>query len=87
MPHVIARRRGRVRYQRVNRRRSAAPAARFGGDAAKAKATYVGMTPLTAEDVAECVAWAVTRPSHVNVDTLVVLATDQADATTVYRRT
>lgn len=38
---------------------------RFGGDAAKATATYAGMTPLTAEDVAHCVAWAVTRPTHV----------------------
>jgi NADP-dependent 3-hydroxy acid dehydrogenase YdfG len=59
---------------------------RFRGDAATAAATYAGMTPLTAEDVADCITWAVTRPPHVNVDTLVVLATDQADATSVHRR-
>jgi NADP-dependent 3-hydroxy acid dehydrogenase YdfG len=60
---------------------------RFAGDEAKATATYAGMTPLAAEDVADCITWAVTRPPHVNIDTLVVLATDQADATTVHRHT
>lgn len=60
---------------------------RFRGDSATADATYAGMTPLAAEDVADCIAWAVTRPQHVNIDRLVVLATDQADATTVHRRT
>ena len=36
------------------------------------------MTPLTADDVAECVVFAVTRPSHVNIDQLVVSPRDQA---------
>jgi NADP-dependent 3-hydroxy acid dehydrogenase YdfG len=59
---------------------------RFHGDAERAAAVYHGVTPLSADDVAECVAFAVTRPSHVNIDTLVVLARDQAGATTVHRR-
>ena len=44
------------------------------------------MTPLTAEDVADCIVWAATRPSHVNVDLLVVRPRDQATATAVHRR-
>lgn len=59
---------------------------RFQGDERAADAVYEGMTPLTAEDIAECVVFAVTRPSHVNIDTLVVLAREQAGATNVYRR-
>jgi NADP-dependent 3-hydroxy acid dehydrogenase YdfG len=59
---------------------------RFGGDAARAAAVYQGVTPLTAEDVAECVRWVAARPSHVNVDQLIVLARDQAGARQVHRR-
>ncbi|MCB1004915.1 MAG: SDR family NAD(P)-dependent oxidoreductase [Acidimicrobiales bacterium] len=59
---------------------------RFGGDEAQADAVYQGMTPLTADDVADCVAWAATRPSRVNIDQIVVLARDQAGARTVHRR-
>lgn len=60
---------------------------RFGGDQAKADAVYDAMTPLTAADIADCVAWVATRPSHVNIDQIVVLARDQAGATRVHRRT
>jgi NADP-dependent 3-hydroxy acid dehydrogenase YdfG len=59
---------------------------RFHGDERAAEAVYEGITPLTAEDVAECIAFSVTRPSHVNVDVLVVLARDQSGAATVHRR-
>jgi NADP-dependent 3-hydroxy acid dehydrogenase YdfG len=59
---------------------------RLRGDDAAAEAVYEGMTPLTAEDVAECIAFAVTRPSHVNIDVLVVLARDQSGAATVHRQ-
>ena len=59
---------------------------RFHGDVDKAKAVYEGVTPLTADDVADCIAFAVTRPSHVNIDTMVVLARDQAGASQVHRR-
>jgi NADP-dependent 3-hydroxy acid dehydrogenase YdfG len=59
---------------------------RFGGDAERAAAVYRGLTPLQAEDVAECVRWVASRPAHVNVDQLVVLARDQAGALQVHRR-
>jgi NADP-dependent 3-hydroxy acid dehydrogenase YdfG len=58
---------------------------RFGGDAERAARVYAGLTPLTAADVADCIAWAVTRPSHVNIDQIVVLPRDQASATMVHR--
>lgn len=59
---------------------------RFRGDEAKAKAVYEGLTPLSAHDIADCVAFVATRPSHVNVDTIVVMPRDQAGATAVHRR-
>jgi NADP-dependent 3-hydroxy acid dehydrogenase YdfG len=59
---------------------------RFGGDQARADKTYAGMTPLTADDVADAIVWAVTRPAHVNIDTLVIRPRDQATATQVHRR-
>ena len=58
---------------------------RFDGDAARASKVYEGMTPLTADDVADCIAWAATRPSHVNIDSVVVKPRDQARATKVFR--
>ena len=60
---------------------------RFAGDEEKAAAVYAGMQPLTADDVADCVAWVATRPTHVNIDRLVVLPRDQATTTRVHRRT
>ena len=59
---------------------------RFAGDAERAKAVYRGMEPLTPEDVADCIVWAATRPSRVNIDELVVRPRDQATATMVHRR-
>jgi NADP-dependent 3-hydroxy acid dehydrogenase YdfG len=59
---------------------------RFAGDAARAAAVYRGMEPLTAEDVADCIVWAATRPSRVNIDEIVVRPRDQAAATLVHRR-
>ncbi|MGH8979946.1 MAG: SDR family NAD(P)-dependent oxidoreductase [Acidimicrobiales bacterium] len=58
---------------------------RFRGDTARAAAVYRDMTPLSASDVAECVGFAVSRPAHVNIDSMVVLPRDQVDATAVYR--
>ena len=58
---------------------------RFGGDEPRAAAVYEGMTPLSAADVAECIAFVVTRPAHVNIDQLVVMARDQAAARRVAR--
>ncbi len=59
---------------------------RFGGDAERAKKPYEGMTPLTADDVAEAIVWAVTRPAHVNIDTMVIRPLDQATATLIHRK-
>lgn len=51
---------------------------RFGGDEAKAKAVYQNMTPLSAHDIAETIAWCLERPAHVNIQELVIYPTDQA---------
>lgn len=59
---------------------------RFGGDRARADAVYAGVPdPLVADDVADCIAWAVTRPAHVNIDLLVVKPRAQAAAHKVHR--
>jgi 3-hydroxy acid dehydrogenase / malonic semialdehyde reductase len=58
---------------------------RFRGDAERAKKPYLNVQPLTARDVAECVQFAATRPPHVNVDEVLVLATAQVGATKVFR--
>jgi NADP-dependent 3-hydroxy acid dehydrogenase YdfG len=51
---------------------------RFAGDSERAEAVYRGVTPLTAEDIADCIAFIVTRPSHVDIDQLVIRPRDQA---------
>ncbi|MFJ2773534.1 SDR family NAD(P)-dependent oxidoreductase [Streptomyces sp. NPDC087300] len=59
---------------------------RFGGDAEKAEKVYAGVAePLTADDVADTITWAVTRPPHVNIDLLVVRPRAQASNTKVHR--
>jgi NADP-dependent 3-hydroxy acid dehydrogenase YdfG len=59
---------------------------RFGGDAEKAAAVYAGVAqPLTADDIADCVAWCATRPHHVNIDRLVVRPLAQAAQHKVHR--
>jgi NADP-dependent 3-hydroxy acid dehydrogenase YdfG len=59
---------------------------RFEGDQDRADRVYEGTTPLTAEDVADAIAYVVTRPPHVDVDYLSVKPTDQATARDVHRR-
>jgi NADP-dependent 3-hydroxy acid dehydrogenase YdfG len=59
---------------------------RFRGDVDKAKAVYEGTRPLSAEDVADCVLYAVTRPLHVVVDELVLMSIDQSNGARVQRR-
>src|SRR5262249_570205 len=54
---------------------------RFGGDHAKADAGYEGMAPLGAQDVAEVIGFVASRPSHVNLDMIVIRPRDQASAT------
>lgn len=59
---------------------------RFGGDEDRAAQVYEGVAePLTADDVAETITWAVTRPAHVNVDLLVLRPRAQASNTKVHR--
>lgn len=58
---------------------------RFDGDADRAKRVYQGLSALTAQDIADCVLFALTRPAHVNIDEMLVLCTDQASATMVTR--
>ena len=59
---------------------------RYHGDTRKGKMTYLGMTPLEAEDVAEAVLFAATRPGRVQVAEMLLLPTDQAAAVHVHRR-
>ncbi len=59
---------------------------RFSGDAQKAKKVYEGLSPLMAQDVAEVVGFAMTRPDHVNLDQIVVMPTSQASAKRVNRK-
>jgi 3-hydroxy acid dehydrogenase/malonic semialdehyde reductase len=59
---------------------------RFRGDADKAKAVYEGTRPLTAEDVADGVLYAVTRPAHVVVDEMVLMSIDQSSGARINRR-
>jgi NADP-dependent 3-hydroxy acid dehydrogenase YdfG len=58
---------------------------RFDGDEKRAADLYRGLKPLTAEDVAEVIAFAITRPPHVDIDYIGVKPTAQATATVVHR--
>ncbi len=58
---------------------------RFYGATEKAGAVYKGVDPLTADDIADCVLWAVTRPWHMNVDEIVVKARNQSSGGRVFR--
>jgi NADP-dependent 3-hydroxy acid dehydrogenase YdfG len=61
---------------------------RFGGDREKADAVYAGVPdPLVAEDVAQAIAWVAGRPSHVNIDELVIRPRAQAAQHKVHRVT
>jgi NADP-dependent 3-hydroxy acid dehydrogenase YdfG len=59
---------------------------RFGGDAARADAVYEGVEALSAGDIAECIAFVATRPSHVDIDEMVVRPRDQARVHMVNRK-
>ena len=58
---------------------------RFGGDAERADSVYEGLEPLQAEDVAEAIAFCITRPPHVDVDYLGIMPTAQATAKIAHR--
>ena len=59
---------------------------RFSGDKEKVKKVYEGLIPLSAEDVAEAVLFCATRPSHVNINEVILTCTAQASSTQVYRK-
>ena len=60
---------------------------RFGGDKEKAQSVYAGMQPLTANDIADAVAWATSVPAHVNVNTIELMPVAQSfGAFQVHRR-
>jgi NADP-dependent 3-hydroxy acid dehydrogenase YdfG len=54
-------------------------------DEAEARKVYEGIEPLTADDIAECIDWAVSRPPHVNIDEIVVRPVAQATSTVIAR--
>ncbi|MGZ4394555.1 MAG: SDR family NAD(P)-dependent oxidoreductase [Gaiellaceae bacterium] len=60
---------------------------RFKGNAETARSVYEGIDPLTADDVAECILFALTRPPHVNIDELVVKALQQSSGARFHRNT
>jgi NADP-dependent 3-hydroxy acid dehydrogenase YdfG len=61
---------------------------RFGGDRERAEAVYAGVPdPLSADDIADVIAWVATRPSHVDIDEIVVRPRAQAAQHKVHRVT
>lgn len=58
---------------------------RFYGDEEKAKGVYKGLTPLTGDDVADAIIFCASRPPHVNIAEITLLAARQASATLSYR--
>jgi NADP-dependent 3-hydroxy acid dehydrogenase YdfG len=59
---------------------------RFHGDKERAAKVYQGLTPLTPEDVADAIVWAVTRPAHVNIARVLMTPVDQANSLLFNRR-
>jgi len=59
---------------------------RFRGDAGRAAKVYKGVKPLTAEDVADVILWAVTRPEHVNIARVSLSSADQANTLLIHRK-
>ena len=58
---------------------------RFQGDAERAAKVYKGITPLTPEDVADAILWAVRRPEHVNIARVVLTPVQQANSLLFHR--
>lgn len=59
---------------------------RFDGDENRAKKVYEGFQPLTPGDVAETIYWMASRPSHVNINDIIIMPAAQANSTTVKRK-
>lgn len=58
---------------------------RFHGDGDRARKVYQGLTPLTADDVADVVLYCATRPAHVNINDVILMPVDQASTTMAHR--
>jgi 3-hydroxy acid dehydrogenase / malonic semialdehyde reductase len=58
---------------------------RFKGDKARADKVYQGMTPLSAQDIAETIYFCVSRPAHINISELTLMPTAQSSITLVHR--
>lgn len=58
---------------------------RFDGDAERAKKVYMGLQPLSPDDIAETIFWVANRPAHVNINDIVIMPSAQATATNVNR--
>ncbi len=59
---------------------------RFKGDVERAAKVYEGVTPMTPDDVADAILFCVTRPPHVNINFVMMMAVGQSTPTTVYRQ-
>lgn len=59
---------------------------RFDGDEERAKKVYLGMKPLTPEDIADTIYWVANRPAHVNINDVIIVPSAQANSTTVIRK-
>lgn len=59
---------------------------RFAGDADRAAGVYAGVDTLSADDIADVIAWVASRPAHVNIDLVQVTPQQQASATKIHRR-
>jgi len=59
---------------------------RFHGDVERAKKVYEGVRPMTADDVADAIVFCATRPPHVNINFIMMMAVGQSTPTTVYRQ-
>lgn len=58
---------------------------RYKGDEARAKRVYEGFTPLTAEDIAEIIVFASTRPAHVNINDILITPLAQANTANIWK--
>jgi NADP-dependent 3-hydroxy acid dehydrogenase YdfG len=59
---------------------------RFRGDVEQANAVYAGLEPLTGDEIADCILFALTRPPHVNIDELVIKALAQSSGGRIIRQ-
>ena len=63
------------------------PMVRYKGDTQKANQVYQGLTPLYAEDIADTLLFVASRPSHVNINDILIMPTAQASSRDILRDT